>query len=81
MTVEHPCKDTCSGWGQGFDRGVLVGMARIADRIEKLELIAKAAADVIDVLGDEDNGPPQWIAKEFEALYTALKGELLTDEY
>lgn len=35
---DHPCKQTCSGWRQGFDRG----LEQSAQRIEELEKLAKA---------------------------------------
>ncbi len=28
---DHPCKETCSGWRQGRERGVREGMERAAD--------------------------------------------------
>lgn len=30
---DHPCKDTCSGWKQGYDRGVFTERARKLDAL------------------------------------------------
>lgn len=35
----HPCKNTCSGWQQGFDRGLEQSAQRIAELEESLETV------------------------------------------
>lgn len=44
--LDHPCKDTCSGWKQGFEKGVglLQGAGSIDDK--RIEEVAKKYADI-----------------------------------
>lgn len=39
----HPCKDNCSGWMQGFEKGVAHARSEQAEYIACLELVVEAA--------------------------------------
>lgn len=51
MNLDHPCKETCSGWKQGFERGVesMSGVSkqriRFAEEIAELKTIIKEMSD------------------------------------
>lgn len=34
--LDHPCRQTCSGWKQGHERGVKDGMERAAKIVEQI---------------------------------------------
>jgi hypothetical protein len=47
---DHPCKDTCSGWKQGFERGAFELEKLKAEnekQAEKILILREAIADVI----------------------------------
>jgi len=50
IKLDHPCRDTCSGWKQGFERGRAEGIREAAERLkreaEALEPHSNTAATV-----------------------------------
>lgn len=67
--LDHPCKDTCSGWQQGYDKGRTFTLAECKEEIERL----KAENKKIGALG---RMAVEVVQKEL----TAAKDEILKSE-
>lgn len=67
--LDHPCKETCSGWRQGFEKGA----ESQAERIKKLEAVADAARKVTEeCIFTEFGGSAQDVYMEMEAALDAM---------
>lgn len=40
--LDHPCKDSCSGWGQGYDRHQYDSLKKRAQLLEIVEILSEA---------------------------------------
>jgi hypothetical protein len=47
--LDHPCKQTCSGWKQGYDAGLAERNARIAEKDEKIKHLTGALREVDEI--------------------------------
>lgn len=50
---DHPCKTTCSGWQQGYERGLIQFKKSQKDLIEERDKLRKAARESIALLTDD----------------------------
>lgn len=64
IELDHPCKDTCSGWQQGFEKGL--------ERAQEREKILILALEKIDYLMEDSYISP--IAREALARHRENRG-------
>ena len=51
INLDHPCKQTCSGWKQGYERG----MSQASMEVEALKAQIKEANEIIMKLEPRDD--------------------------
>lgn len=44
--LDHPCKDSCSGWGQGYERHQYDSLKKRAQLLEIVEILSEALESV-----------------------------------
>ncbi|TXH09408.1 MAG: hypothetical protein E6R04_08205 [Spirochaetes bacterium] len=47
-SFDHPCKETCSGWKQGYEKGQAHEKEKSKGLLQALEFYANGEGDVLD---------------------------------
>lgn len=74
---DHPCKQTCSGWQQGHDRGFTAAQSEIGERVfENIKALFKRYYSWIDLINEmpEGESPP---SEDFSVWLESKKSEIL----
>jgi hypothetical protein len=66
--LDHPCKQTCSGWHQGFDMGRDETNKKLEDFAQLQMRVIKQLESALRFYADEKNWKPReyWENKEFK---------------
>ena len=52
--LDHPCRQTCSGWQQGYERGYLKGSSEQEEKIKRLRARIDNVGELIECGADYD---------------------------